>query len=225
MAMDALTATSMVTMPIDAKLLTLTQWLSPSFPVGAFAYSHGIEQAIADEWITNGDDLEAWLKACLRHGSARSDAIWVRLAYHTDDPSEINGFARAYAASRERVFEAERQGAAFVATTNAVWGFEIPPLMLPVAIGCAAAKAGLDEDTTALLYLQSFIGNLTSAAMRLMPLGQTEGQRVQAALQPICIAVIKDTQGATLDDVGTSTFLSDIAAMRHETLQPRLFQS
>ncbi len=227
MATGGPTATNTDTrrMPIDAKLLTLTQWLSPSFPVGAFAYSHGIEQAIHEGWIKDADDLQAWLQSCLDQGSGRADAIWLRLGFAAEDVALIDAQARAFAASSERLREAERQGAAFCQTVNAVWGYDLPDLLLPVAVGRAAGQAGLDLDAATSLYLQAFTSNLVAAAMRLMPLGQTAGQQVLTALQPVYMAVAGETQGATADDIYSNAFLSDIAAMRHETLEPRLFQS
>ncbi|NNE86769.1 MAG: urease accessory protein UreF [Silicimonas sp.] len=212
-------------MPIDPKFLTLTQWLSPSFPIGAFAYSHGVEQAIYDGWIVGADDLQTWLASCLTQGSARSDAGFLRLAFAAENASEINATARAFAASHERVMEAEKQGAAFVRTVNAVWKFDLPDLLLPVAVGAAAARARLDPDAATSLYLQAFASNLVSASMRLMPLGQSDGQAVLAALQPLVSSVADDTRETTLETIFSNAFLSDIAAMRHETLQPRLFQS
>ena len=211
--------------PLDARLLTLTQWLSPAFPTGAFAYSHGIEAAIHEGWITDAEGLEAWLRDCLTDGSGRSDAIWLRQAHAADDPLEVDCMARAFALGKERLREADRQGAAFVATVNAVWGHNLPEMLLPVAVGRAARLAGLDAEATASLYLHTFVANLTSAAVRLIPIGQTAGQRVILQLQVLCLEVAKETKRADTNDVFGNAFLSDIAAMTHETLEPRLFQS
>ena len=211
-------------MPIDARLLTLTQWLSPAYPVGAFAWSHGVERAIRDSWIEDAAALEDWLRACLTEGSGRADAIWLRMAY-AGNADAVDAEARAFAASAERLKEAARQGAAFARTTNAVWGLDLPGHVLPVAVGRAAGEVGLELEATVLLYLQSFLTNLVSGAQRLMPIGQTDAQRVLAALQPDIISVASETRGLTRDDIYSNAFLSDIAAMRHETLEPRLFQS
>lgn len=214
-----------MTTPIDARLLTLAQWLSPAFPTGAFAYSHGIETAIAEGWITDAEGLEDWLRDCLGDGTGRADAIWLRLAFEADDPLEIDAKACAFALSAERLREGHRQGAAFVATVNAVWGQALPDLLLPVAVGRAARLAGLDVDAAVTLYLQAFVANLTSAAMRLCPIGQIKGQWVIQRLQDLCLTIAQDTKGADADDVYGNAFLSDVAAMTHETLEPRLFQS
>lgn len=211
--------------PIDARLLTLTQWLSPAFPVGAFAYSHGIETAIHEGWIADAGGLEDWLRDCLSDGSGRADAIWMRLAHAADDPLEIDANARSFAIAEERLREAERQGAAFVGTVNAVWGMALPDMLLPVAVGRAAKLAELDIDATAALFLQAFVANLTSSAVRLSPIGQTAGQKVIRNLQPLCLQIAEDTKNADMTEVFGNAFLSDISAMAHETLEPRLFQS
>ncbi len=230
MGMVARMPTNMDTapMPIDAKFLTLTQWLSPSFPVGAFAYSHGLEQAIRSHWIENGEDLREWLDTLIRHGSGRSDAIWIRLAWACKDMSdvqELNAQCRAFAPALERQREAERQGAAFSNVASHVWGLKLPMLQLPINLGFAARQEGLDIEAVIALYLQSFLSNLTAAAQRLMPMGQTEGQSILAQLNAACIEVAADSRDMGIEDISSTAFLSDIAAMQHETLQPRIFQS
>jgi urease accessory protein len=229
MAMGAriptITDTRPMSTPIDARLMTLTQWLSPAFPIGAFAYSHGIETAIHEGWIDGPDDLEHWICDCLEAGSGRADAVWIRLAHAANDSLDVQSRARSFANSRERLREAERQGAAFANVVNPVWGLSLPDLLLPVAVGRAARLAGLDIDATVGLYLQSFVSNLVAAAIRLSPIGQTAGQRIILHLQDRCLDAVHQTKGASEDDVFGNAFLSDIAAMRHETLEPRLFQS
>lgn len=210
---------------IDQNLLTLTQCLSPAFPTGAFAYSHGVEMGIHWGWITDAADLEAWLQDCLTHGSGRTDAIWLRLAYAAKDPQDVDAMARSFTISHERLREADRQGAAFIGTVNAVWSLTLPKALLPIAVGHTARHLDLDLETTVALFTQSFVANIVSAAIRLSPIGQTGGQQVIQALQETCLTVAEDTRGATMQDISGSAFLSDIAAMTHETLEPRLFQS
>ena len=217
--------TTSTVMPTDARLLTLAQWMSPAFPIGAFAFSHGLETAIDEGWVSDATTLEAWLRDCLTDGSGRADAIWLRLAYGAEDPRDIDAMARAFIPCFERRREAERQGEAFVTTVNAVWTLDMLPMLLPVAVGHAAARAGLELEDCVALYLQGFVANLVSAALRLMPLGQTAGQRVILSFQEVCLSSAVQTKGAQEDDVFGNAFLSDIAAMRHETLEPRLFQS
>lgn len=215
-------------MNTNADFLTLAQWLSPAFPVGAFAYSHGVETAIQDGSIGCADDLETWLMDVIRFGSGRNDCILLRMAFACQSPtrlSEINQTAIAISASQERVLETQLQGCAFNQTVVSVWGGDEVDLCYPVAVGHAAAFRRLDVDLTAALYLHAFVSNLVSAAVRAVPLGQTEGQRTLAALAPVCEQVASETIDATFDDLSSTAFLSDIAAMQHETLQPRIFRS
>lgn len=208
-------------------LLTLTQWLSPAYPVGAFAYSHGIEAAVQSGRIDCAAALQNWLSDVIEFGSGRSDCVLLRLAYGCSDATAldaINDAGIAYAASSERRLEAAAQGAAFGKTTRAIWGGD-GSLIYPVAVGAAARLQALDEDLTATLFLHATVGNLASAAQRLMALGQTEAQGIVAALAPLCQRVAVGTRGATLDDLYGSAFLSDIASMQHETQQPRIFRT
>lgn len=213
-------------MPIDRNLLTLTQWLSPAYPVGAFAYSHGLETAVQAGWVRDPATLEDWLRDVLSAGSGKTDALWVWLAWRGDHPvAELDAMARAWSPAQERLREADRQGVAFAKVTAEVWGVDLPPMLLPVALGAAARQMDMDPEQVAALYLHAFAGNLVAAAQRLMPLGQTAAQGVLSRLTPLCADVAAAGRGLTLDDMSSTAFLSDVAAMRHETLEPRLFQS
>ncbi|GAA6206821.1 urease accessory UreF family protein [Cognatishimia sp. WU-CL00825] len=208
--------------------MTLTQWLSPAYPVGGFAFSHGLESAIAKGWVSDAASLQAWLGDILRHGSGKSDAAWIWCAYRAPDAAavqDLDAMARAFAPARERLRESERQGAAFVRVTAEVWGLTLAPHVFPVALGHAAQLVKLDPEAAVTLYLQAFLSNLTAAAQRLMPLGQTAAQRVLAQLGPACVEVAQIAANIDPTDISSSAFLSDIAAMQHETLEPRLFQS
>lgn len=205
--------------------LTLAQWLSPSYPLGSFAYSHGLETAIAEGWVTDAQTLRYWLSDILASGSGRSDAILLHAAHNAHDFTTIDATGRAFVASAERLRESLHQGAAFTRTTAAIWGDDMPELLFPVALGFAAARHEISATLTASMYLHAFASNIIMVCVRLVPLGQTEGQKVLNALAPLCENIAQDTANATIDDLCSSTFMSDIAAMRHETLQPRLFQS
>lgn len=208
-------------------LLNLLAWLSPAFPTGAFAYSHGLEWAVEAGDITDGASLLHWLTDVLTHGSGRSDAILLRHAHrasaHPVALHEIVALATASAPARERRDEALNQGRAFQLAV-APWAASVDA-PYSVALGAAAGQRGIPEDDTAAAYLQAFATNLISAAVRLVPLGQTAGLRVLAALEPVILTTADDTRTATLDDLGGCAFRSDIAAMRHETQYTRLFRS
>ena len=227
MAVPIATNTSTPHMSINDNTLTLVQLLSASFPVGAFAYSHGLEAVIDDGKIKNAQDLEGWLHSLLTHGSARADAVLLNVVFAADDSEieMIDASARAFATSKKRLKETDLQGAAFCETVSNVWGLDPSPLTYPVAVGHTARLMELDAELTTAMYLQAFVGNLCAVAMRLVPLGQTDGQRVQIALKRVCLKVAAEVQGATLDDLHSSTFLSDIASMRHETQYSRIFRT
>lgn len=227
----AATITTMTTTPHD--LIRLLAWLSPAFPTGGFAYSHGIEWAVEAGDIRDGETLRGWLADVLRHGAGRSDAILLR---HAHAGAEVTALARAAQPSRERLEEAAAQGEAFARASGA-WEDQHPdPLAegeggvragapYPVAVGALAGRHAIDADATCAAYLQAFTANLISAAVRLVPLGQSTGLTVLAALQPLILEVARDSHGASLDELGGCAFRADIASMRHETQYTRLFRS
>lgn len=203
----------------------LHAWLSPGYPVGAYAYSHGIERAVEAGAIADGPSLERWIAGCLSHGAGRTDAILAACAYRDPEDERPAELAAALAPSRERLAETLDQGAAFAETTAAVWGPDLAAAAYPVAFGrfARAHDAPLLEALT--LYSQAFAANLASAGVRLIPLGQTEGQRIVAALAPLCAEIARGAATSTLDDIGSAAVMSDIAAMNHETQTVRLFRS
>lgn len=164
-----------IPMIIEDASAILAQWFSPAFPIGGFAYSHGLEAAD----LQNGDDLEQWLTDILRFGAGQSDAILISLAGQAGaDIIYIDALARAFAPSKERLLESEAQGAAFAATVSKIWKIDLPEMAYAVAVGRAAALIGLPLDLTARHYLLSFTSSLIAAAQRLAPIGQIEGQGI-----------------------------------------------
>lgn len=223
------TATNTATpiMGIEAQL-TLVQWLSAGFPVGAFSYSHGLERAVHDGDVSDATSFGEWLRDVLEHGAGRNDAILLHAAYSTGKADDLRGLdelARALAPSSERLMETDLQGAAFCKTVSAIWGLPHGDLAYPVAVGAAAAAQNIDRTAVVSHYLHAFAANLTSAAIRLVPLGQTEGHAVLADMHPLCARIARDTADLTLDDLGGCCFAADIASMTHETQYSRLFRS
>lgn len=203
----------------------LAALLSPAYPVGAYSYSHGLEWAVEAGDVADAATLRTWAGDVLEHGAGRTDAILLAHAYRADDPAPLAELAEALAPSLERRLETMAQGAAFARTTAAAWGVEAPPMPYPVAVGVAARRLDLPLALTATLHLQSFAANIVSAGVRLVPLGQTDGQRVTAALIPCAALVAAEALEASLDDIGGCAFRADIAAMRHETQYTRLYRS
>ena len=210
-------------MTTDATL-TLAQWFSPAYPVGAFAYSHGLETAIEGGLVHNADSLRDWIMPVLTDGSGRNDALFLAAAFH-GDAARVDEYCRAFVASAERLTETTQQGAAFAATTRAIWQIDLPDYAYPVAVGRAAHLLGLPLDLTTQYYLQAFASTLVSVGIRLIPLGQTQGHTLIHALSPLCKQIAADTAHGNLDDLSGTAFTADIHAMQHETLYSRTFRT
>jgi len=227
--------------PADPPALSRLQlWMSPSFPVGSFAYSHGLEWAAGTGRIRDRVTAEAWLTDLIDHGAARNDAILLgttwRAAAAADAAGlrEVNAIALALAGSRERWLETTQQGNAFLATIRAAWREPRLEHVLqtldgdsayPVAVGAVAAASGFDLTLTTAAYLGATMQNLASALVRLAVIGQTDAQRVLAALMPALTDLAAATPRLDLADLGGAAFISDIAAMAHEVQDTRLFRS
>ncbi len=209
----------------DRDLLVLAQWMSPAFPLGGFAFSHGLDQAVAAGDVRDAAGFDGWLRAVLQHGAGRSDAILLALAHRGGDAADLAALARALAPSRERWLETLTQGRAFVRTTNAILGTDLAPCALPVAVGLQARRLALPTQTVAAFHLQAFAGNLTSIATRIVPLGQTVAQGILAGLTDTIADIAAEAATATEDDLASGAPGADLAAMLHETQEVRLFQS
>lgn len=220
--------------------LELQLWLSPSFPVGSFAYSHGLEWAAGQGRVRDRASAEAWIGDLLRHGSARNDAILLVAAWRAardgdaERVAEVNDLALALSGGRERYLESSTQGAAFVATVAAAWPGRLPQdivralagaVAYPAAVGAVAGAADIPLGATAQAFVAAFASNLVSALVRLGVIGQTDGQRVIAGLAATIASVAANATEATLDDLGSAAFVSDIAGLGHETQETRMFRS
>jgi urease accessory protein len=223
-----------------AALYRLMTWLSPSFPVGSFSYSSGIEWAVEAGDIADAASLQNWLGAMLADGAGFCDGVFVaqahRVAEFGDDGTlrEIAELAAAFVPSRERQLETSAQGRAFIEIARSAWncdGLEAliarceGTIVYPVAVGVVSAAHAIPLAPTLHGFLHALTSNWISAASRLIPLGQTDSQRVLAALEPMVSATAKRALTATLDDLGSATFRADLASLRHETQYTRLFRS
>ncbi|MEQ8806029.1 MAG: urease accessory protein UreF [Rhodospirillales bacterium] len=238
-AMTMTIITGMEAIPMDSgSLYRLLAWLSPGYPVGAFAYSHGLEWAVETGTVADRAGLERWLRDLLAHGGAWSDAVLFARSHDAavaEDGAalaEINDLAVALCPSSERRLETTAQGNAFLLATRASWPWTgddtdlIPgDCAYPVAVAWAAAGHGLPLRPALHAYVHAVAANLISAGVRLIPLGQTDGQRVLAALEDAVAQTAIAAQVADLAALGGCAFLSDVAAMRHETQYTRLFRS
>ena len=238
MIMAARSITTMTEPDRSAALLRLMTWLSPSFPVGAFSYSHGLEWAVENGAITDRIQLTDWITGLLRNGGGWSDAVLFANAFDAaaevdvDQVVEIAGIAEALAPSKERHLETMAQGAAFM-KASAAWPDSVSDHVLnavdsvayPIAVAMKAAAHEITRTDVLLAYLHAFTANLVSAAVRLIPLGQSDGVRAQAQLETVIIAVAEDAGRSGLHGLGSAGLASDIAAMKHETQYTRLFRS
>ena len=211
---------------MTAALMTLVQWLSPAFPTGGFAYSHGMEQVISDGGIRSGADLEAWLADVLRFGAGRQDAILLAAALEPGaDHAALAELCVALQPSAERLREVAEQGAAFARTVAALTGRAVVERPLPVAVGEAAAGLGLERAQVVALYLHAFASNLVSVAVRFVPLGQNDGQVALARLHPLIARLAEEAVALGVEDIGSAALGADLAAMRHEGLDVRIFKT
>ncbi len=224
-------------------LMRLMTWLSPSFPVGAYTYSHGVEYAVEDGLVTSGETLGDWCEGALLFGAGRMDGMFFceawRLAHKGDIEGlvELNAYANAMRPTSEMALESEAQGRAFLTTLSDV----VPSKYLanlatafkesdelaayPVIVGAVAAFEKIHCEPALVAYLHAFAANLVSAGVRLVPLGQTAGQKALMGLED----AVKETASQALNtdfrDIGSSAPVIDWTSMQHETQYTRLFRS
>ena len=206
--------------------LLLVQLLSPAFPTGAFAYAQGLEWAMDSGAVQDAASLAQWLRDVLDHGSGWSDAVLLAMSLRPGaDHAALNDLARALCLTAERLTETLEQGAAFARTAALLTGTDARPVALPVAVGRACAALGQPPAQVIGLYLHGQALNLVQAAVRFLPLGQSEGQRVLATLSPAILRLAARAATATEDDLGTCAIGAEIAQARHETMQTRIFRT
>jgi urease accessory protein len=223
-----------------AALYRLMTWLSPSFPVGAFSYSSGIEWAVEAGDVTDAATLRDWLAVLLTDGAGFCDAVFLARTHRAvsshDDASlrEVAELAAALVPSRERQLETSTQGRAFIDAARGAWSCDGldeviaacgGPIVYPVAVGLVSAAHGIPLEPALHAFLHAVVANWISAGARLIPLGQTDSQRVLAQLEPDVVATAKRAIPALLGDLGSATFRADLAGLRHETQYTRLFRS
>ncbi|HUE46235.1 MAG TPA: urease accessory protein UreF [Aestuariivirgaceae bacterium] len=216
-------------------MVRLATCLSPAFPVGAFSYSHGLECMVSSGRINCSRELADWLDDLLCLGSAWSDAVLFAEAWNAtsdgDDPrlAAAAELGEALAPSAERLAETMEQGTAFLRGAGAWAAVHVPGLPhrapYPVAVAAVCAAHGIGCELALAAYLHAFVANQVSAAIRLVPLGQSDGLAVLARLEPLVLDTAARAAQSSLDDLGSATMTADIAAMTHETQHSRLFRS
>ena len=226
--------------PSPASLYRVLSWLSPGYPVGAYSYSHGLEHAIEAGCVHDAHSAGRWIADAVELGAGFADAVFLAAAHcackagDDDDLLAVAELAAAYQPTRELALESQAQGRAFLDTTMQVWPCKSlarlcriwdGPYAYPVVVGTAAGGHRIERDVIAQAYLHAFAANLVSAAVRLVPLGQTDGQRLIAHLQENVLASSTRAVGTDVEELGTCAILIDIASAQHETQYTRLFRS
>jgi len=221
-------------------LYRLMAWLSPSFPVGAFSYSSGLEWAVEAGDVSDAPSLQRWLSVIIGEGGVFCDAALFANAHRAtvaDDAALLRAAAElavALAPAKERHLETTGQGRAFVEAARAAWPCAAlerlgdawdGPIAYPVAVAVTAAGHSVPLAPALHAFLHAAAANLISAGVRLIPLGQTDGQRVLAALEPTIATAAARAAATALEGIGGSAFRADLAAMHHETQYTRLFRS
>ncbi|MDR4307912.1 urease accessory protein UreF [Chelatococcus sambhunathii] len=219
---------------------TLLAWLSPAFPVGGYAYSHGLEQAVEDGDVKDEASLEAWLADAMALGFGRNDAILLQAAHRAAAACDvaslaaINELALAFAPTKELHLETSQQGRSFLDAALAAWSNERlteigealdGPVAYPVAVGAAAAAHGVPAAEAAAAFLVAIAQALVSAGVRLAPIGQTSGARIVGRIAPLAREIAEETASLAVDDLANATFRLDLGSARHETQYTRLFRS
>ncbi len=223
-----------------AALYKLLAWLSPGYPIGAYSYSHGLEYAVHAGHIADADDCMRWLQDILERGAGVADAILLAGAWRAADAGDaeqlagIAEYAAAFAGTGELALESHAQGAAFLKITSEAWntpaldlltGCWDGPYAYPIVVACAAAGHRIGLEDAAAGYLHALAANLISAALRLVPLGQTDGQKITAALEPVCLTTAREAIAAPLTRISNACLIGEISSMKHETQHTRLFRS
>jgi urease accessory protein len=229
-----------MTITTEQALYKLQTWFSPSYPVGAYTYSHGLENAFESGLVCTVEDACDWIGDIVSSGNGFADAVFLTRAHEAARASdfarlaEIAEYAAAFSGTAELRHESEAQGAAFIEVIGKVEPITAlekltkiwpGPYAYSVAVGTATGGIGIDVLATCTAYCHGFVANLTSALVRIVPFGQTDGQRIIAQLgKTVERAVIKALE-TSLDELSTSTLMVDLTSMQHETQYTRLFRS
>jgi urease accessory protein len=222
----------------QAALLSLLQFTSPALPVGAYSYSEGLETLVARDLIRSVDDLHVWLTDSLVMGSISLEAaVLVRAhrAIEQGDRHQLIYWNRWLSATRETA-ELQQQswqmGRSLLKLLRDLystvewsdWSLD-EDWNMAIVFARAANLAQIDERTALLGYLHSWVSNLVSAGVKLIPLGQTAGQQLLSRLvAPIEIATDRAIDVPD-DRLYSCSWGLALASMAHETQYSRLFRS
>jgi urease accessory protein len=236
---------TMTTSPsgLGAALYRVLAWFSPGFPIGAFSYSHGLEAAAEQGAVHDRESLQRWVAAVVALGAGRMDADTLRDAHRAASARELDALAfvnrrgLAFRATSEMALETTAQGEAFLATCRAAWPDRFldhwnamlaqagEAVCHAAAVGAVTACAGISLGCALTAYLQAMAANLVSAGLRLGIIGQTDGQRILAAIEPNIADAAASALTRGPNSFGGVTLAVELASMAHETQYTRLFRS
>ena len=210
-------------MELNSDIQILQNWFSPSFPIGSFAYSHGLETAIEDKVVSDPATLTDWVGFILEYGSGRNDSFFLRASHEGED---VNQLCVSLSAGSERQLESLELGRAFTTVINKSYGLSLPKgLAYPVAVGIASKKLDLDLSLTLQSYLQGFASNLISVGVRSIPIGQISGQRCLVQMFPVIKKLAAQLAEIPSIELGSCAFIGDLMSIQHEKSIPRLYRT
>jgi len=225
----------------DIASLRLYQLISPSLPIGSFTYSQGMEWAVENAWVNNVDSLSGWLETQMKDSLAWLELpLLLRLhgACETNDQLRFFSCSHQLYVSREtnelRQEELNR-ARALLMVLNKLPGSENWPQLLAwrdallksqiAGFSLASYQWQINKKQMLFGYTWSWLENAVTVAIKLIPLGQSDGQAVLYRLAEKIPSVVESTMLVNDEDIGASTAALAIASSLHETQYTRLFRS
>lgn len=219
----------------NSALLRLLQLASPALPVGAYSYSEGLETLVHADTIKSASALEHWLVQELKYGAARLEAAIVLRSYRATQAQDFdtllywNHWLTAARETEELRSQSLQMGRSLLRLFQQLQSIELPSFEpgchFAIAFGLVAATWNIEEHATMMAYLQSWVTNLISAGIKLIPLGQTAGQQLLLNLSDGIESASFEVATLSDDALSTCGWGLSIASMAHETLYSRLFRS
>ena len=206
---------------IKDPLQILQIWFSSSFPVGSYAYSHGLEAIIDNKLIKNKDDVEEFLNALLFNGTLRNEYIFIKSIY---EGKEINNLILSSASSKERQIEMVDMGNSFRKIMKQSWDLELAEnTAFTYCLTKAAIHFNIKFEYLIKFYLQSFISNLINVCVKHIPISQKDGQKLNVIFINKIQDFLQKSEKLNLEDIGSTFFIGDLFSIKHENLETRIY--
>ena len=206
---------------IKDPLQILQIWFSSSFPVGSYAYSHGLEAIIDNKLINNKNDVEEFLNALLFNGTLRNEYIFIKSIY---EGKEINNLILSSASSKERQIEMVDMGNSFRKIMKQSWDLELTEnTAFTYCLSKAAIHFNIKFEYLIKFYLQSFISNLINVCVKHIPISQKDGQKLNVIFINKIQDFLRKSEKLNLEDIGSTFFIGDLFSIKHENLETRIY--